>query len=174
MNPGHTCPPPPGTVWACAGTAPMTVGPSRRPTWASHSPRPRPQWSRPSPRAWPASSVCPWSSGEAAGPTGGGWPISQPGPLIPTPAPQGRPLLPRHVLQRLQVHGPVQPDPVCLRPDPVHGGCPRRARARTLCGRVRGLAGSGIAGVVSDPTLPLSGCVARSLLSLRGRAGTRG
>ncbi|XP_069435361.1 polyamine-transporting ATPase 13A2 isoform X2 [Ovis canadensis] len=32
-----------------------------------------------------------------------------------------RPLFPGHVVQRLQVHGPVQPDPVHLCADPLHG-----------------------------------------------------
>lgn len=53
------------------------------------------------------------------------------GSLMPVyPATQGRPLFPRHVLQCLQVHGPVQPDAVHLCPDPLHGGCLRSAQHR--------------------------------------------
>ena len=92
--------------------------------WASRSPRPRPQWSLPSPPAWPASSVCPWSSGKAGrAPAGAGRGWVGPGPRTPMLAPQGRPLFPGHVVQRLQVHGPVQPDPVHLCADPLHGEC---------------------------------------------------
>ena len=70
---------------------------------------------------------------------GGGWswqgPSASLGPLMPIPAPQGRSLFPGHVIQRLQVHGPVQPDPVYLCPDPLHGEylqAPCRARGEDL------------------------------------------